>query len=89
MLKRTAFTLALAALTAPAFAQAPVETQGDMASEAETASVKETLARIDCTAETVEKESAELFEVDDATCDIGQYDIKLDAAFRIVSMTRD
>lgn len=90
MLRQSAIVLGLMALAAPAMAQpAPVETQETMASEAETASVNETLARIGCEAEAVEKESENLFEVDDATCEIGQYDIKFDAEFVIISMTRD
>ena len=90
MLKRTALTIGLVALATPAMAQqTPPDTQETMASEAETAGVNATLAKIGCEAEAVEKESPELFEVDDATCEIGQYDIKADADFSIVSMTRD
>lgn len=37
----------------------------------------------------VEKESDTLFELDDATCAIGQYDIKLNENYDIISMTRD
>jgi hypothetical protein len=87
---RTVLAFSLTALGLPAAAQQPVpETQETMASEAETASVNETLAKIGCEAQSVEKESADLFEVDDATCEIGQYDIKLDGEFVIISMTRD
>jgi hypothetical protein len=90
MLRQCAIAAGLIALAAPAMAQpAPAETQETMASEAELASVNETLAKIGCEAETAEKETADLFEVDDATCEIGQYDIKLDGEFVIVSMTRD
>ena len=90
MFGQSALVVALIALTVPAMAQpAPAETQESMASEAETAGVNETLAKIGCEAEAVEKETPDLFEVDDATCEIGQYDIKLDAEFVIISMTRD
>lgn len=39
--------------------------------------------------EEAEKESAKLYELDDAECEIGQYDIKLNENFEIISMTRD
>ena len=87
MMKPVAATLALTLMASPTLAQD--DTIETLASEAEVASVAETLAKIGCEASEVEKESATLFEVDDATCGIGQYDIKLDAAFNIISMTRD
>lgn len=59
------------------------------ASADETAKVAEAIAKIGCKAEDVEKESARLFEVDDAQCEIGQYDIKLDNDYSIISLTRD
>lgn len=60
-----------------------------MASPEEVAKVAETLAKIGCEAAEVEKESDRLFELDDATCGIGQYDIKLNETYDIISMTRD
>ena len=51
--------------------------------------VNVTLEEIGCKAVEVEKEADNLFEVDDAECTIGQYDIKLDGEFNIVSMTKD
>lgn len=60
-----------------------------LASAGETAKVAEAIAKIGCKAEEVEKESAKLFEVDDAQCEIGQYDIKLDDTYSIISITRD
>ena len=30
-----------------------------------------------------------MFEIDDAACEIGQYDIKLDGDYNITSMTKD
>ncbi|MGD9738660.1 MAG: hypothetical protein AB7O56_07685 [Bauldia sp.] len=67
-------------------AATPVE-----ATEAEVAGVTEALAAIGCEVgeSPVERETADMFEIDDAQCEIGQYDIKLDAAFAIISMTRD
>ncbi|MAU95330.1 MAG: hypothetical protein CMP81_05505 [Fulvimarina sp.] len=90
--KRLALTLALA--LAPVFATGPViaqqaETVKDMASADEVAKVAETLAKIGCTAPAVEKESDELFEIDDATCEIGQYDIKLNGDYKIIVMSID
>ena len=60
-----------------------------MASADEVGKVNETLAKINCKAAEVEKETAELFEVDDAECTIGQYDIKLDGSFNVISLTKD
>lgn len=37
----------------------------------------------------VEKESPDLFEIDDAVCDAGQFDIKLDGDFAVINLTRD
>lgn len=76
----------IACAVSPAFAQ-----DDDRASEQELASVTEALAKVGCKpgAEGVEKERADLFEVDDAQCGIGQYDIKLDEGFAITSMTLD
>jgi hypothetical protein len=36
-----------------------------------------------------ETEATSFFEVDDAKCTDGQYDIKLDKEFRVISITRD
>ncbi|MBO0903479.1 hypothetical protein [Jiella sonneratiae] len=65
------------------------ETVEQMASPEEVAKVGETLALIGCTAPAVEKESERLFEVDDATCAIGQYDIKLNGDYKIIVMSID
>ena len=64
----------------------------EMASAEEVASIsiKEAIAMFNCEVpEEVEKESAELFELDDAVCQGGQYDIKLDENFTVISMTYD
>lgn len=68
----------------------PAATPTD-ATEAEITGVTEALAAIGCEVgeSPVERETATLFEIDDAQCAIGQYDIKLDGAFAIISMTRD
>lgn len=78
---------ALAFAVMPALAD-----EEDMASAEETARVTEVLAKLGCKPDPesgVEKERDDLFEVDDAQCEIGQYDIKLNADFVITSMTLD
>ncbi len=65
------------------------ETIENMASAEEIAKVNETIGKIGCKAVEVEKESENLYELDDTICEIGQYDIKLDGNFAIISMTRD
>lgn len=72
--------------TLPAFAQ---EEKEDMASAEEMTKVNVTLEKVGCKAIEVEKEADTLFEVDDAECTIGQYDIKLDGEFNIISLTKD
>ena len=65
------------------------ETIEEMASPEEVSKVAETLSKIGCTAPAVEKESDSLYEIDDATCEIGQYDIKLNGDFKIIVMSID
>ena len=85
---RTLTALAICLLAFPAFAQEGA-TAEEMASEEETARVNESLARIGCRAANVEKETAMMFEVDDAECEIGQYAIELDGDYAIASMIKD
>lgn len=72
-----------------ALAQEKSETVEKLASKEETQKVMETLAQIGCQAQQVEKESDNLYEIDDAECKFGQYDIKLNSKFQITSMTLD
>jgi hypothetical protein len=53
--------------------------------------VKAALTDWGCEGGTIEKETEAtgVFEVDDAKCKGTQYDIKLDSAFKVISMTRD
>jgi hypothetical protein len=37
----------------------------------------------------MEQEASAIYEVDDAMCGDGQYDIKLDKNFKVISITRD
>ncbi len=77
------------AITGAAWADDDGETIGPAATAEEQAKVAEAIAKIGCKAQEVEKESDRLFEVDDAECEIGQYDIKLDGEYSILSITRD
>lgn len=87
MLKSILCAAALAFAVTPALADdAKVEATAD-----ETAKVTETIAKIGCKpgADGIEKERDDLFEIDDAQCEIGQYDIKLNAQYVITSITLD
>lgn len=88
MLKPFLCAAALAWAVTPALAA----DEQDMASADETAKVTEAIAKIGCKPDPesgVEKERDDLYEVDDAQCEIGQYDIKLNADFAITSLTLD
>ena len=60
-------------------------------SPAEAEKIKAALAALGCTGGKMEKETeaSGTFEVDDAKCKDGQYDIKLDKDFKLIAMTRD
>ncbi|NDW05076.1 hypothetical protein [Jiella pacifica] len=85
---RIGFACAFLFATGAALAQES-ETIEEMASPEEVSKVAETLSKIGCTAPAVEKESDDLFEIDDATCEIGQYDIKLNGDYKIIVMSID
>ncbi|WP_207102646.1 hypothetical protein [Paracoccus shandongensis] len=78
MLKSILGAALVAMAVTPALAQ-----DDEKASDQDLASVTEAIARIGCQPgpEGVEKERADLYEVDDAQCEIGQYDIKLSGDF--------
>ena len=63
----------------------------ELATAEEVAAVEDAIALFDCRVGevAVEKESDDLFEIDDAICEGGQYDIKLDGAFNVLNLTRD
>jgi hypothetical protein len=67
-----------------ALADAPV-------SEADAQKIRPALQALGCSGGKMEQETegTSVYEVDDAKCRDGQYDIKLDKDFKIVSMTRD
>lgn len=78
-----AFAAALASRTF-ALADTPV-------TSAEAEKIKAALEGLGCTDGKMEKETegSGCFEVDDAKCKDGQYDIKLDKDFKIIAMTHD
>ena len=60
-------------------------------SDEEAAKVKATLTEWGCEGGTIEKETeaSGTFEVDDAKCKGAQYDIKIDGAYKLISLSRD
>ena len=58
---------------------------------AEAEKIKAALEAFGCTGGKMEKETegSRYFEVEDAKCKDGQYDIKLDKDFKMISITRD
>lgn len=67
------------------------EAMEELATDEDVAEVATAIAAFDCRVGEVpvEKESDDLFEIDDALCEGGQYDIKLDGAFNVLNLTRD
>ncbi|MEE2951158.1 MAG: hypothetical protein VYD57_07850 [Pseudomonadota bacterium] len=88
-MKSFLFALSLVAMPATVFAQDADDTVEKLASPEEVQKVADALSKIGCEASQVEKESDDLFEVDDATCEIGQYDIKLNGDYKIWVMSLD
>jgi hypothetical protein len=60
-------------------------------SPTEAEKIKTSLEAFGCTADEMEKSESSVFafEVDDAKCKDGEYDIKLDKDFKIITMLRD
>jgi hypothetical protein len=60
-------------------------------SDDEASKIKATLTEWGCEGGTLEKETeaTSVFEVDDAKCKGAQYDLKLDSAYKVISVTRD
>jgi hypothetical protein len=85
MIKKLSLTLAfIAGSTCGLLADTPV-------TPAEAEKIKAALEPLGCTGGKMEKESegSGYFEVDDAKCRDGQYDIKLDKDFKVIVMSRD
>jgi hypothetical protein len=83
-MKITLITLFATLLGSSALADAPV-------SPVEAEKIKAALEAVGCTGGKMERETegSGVFEVDDAKCRDGQYDLKLDKDFKIIVMTRD
>jgi hypothetical protein len=79
------------ALVATSFGATAVALADTPVSPAEAEKIKAALEAVGCTGGKMEKETegSGVFEVDDAKCRDGQYDIKLDKDFKITVMTRD
>lgn len=75
---------ALAFLAVPAFAD-------EKPSDAEAKSLEAAASALGCSGGQLEKESeaSGVFEVNDAKCKDGQFDIKFDKDFKLLSMTKD
>lgn len=60
-------------------------------SDADGKKVQDALAAWGCSGGEMEKESegSGVYEVDDANCKTGQYDVKLDSKFVVTSISRD
>ncbi|HEY7548607.1 MAG TPA: hypothetical protein VH913_03710 [Hyphomicrobiaceae bacterium] len=64
---------------------------GKPVSSAEAEKIQAALKTWDCSGGKMEQETdgTGIYEVDDAACAGGQYDIKLDKDFKVISVTRD
>jgi hypothetical protein len=84
MKKLMTAAFAAALLGAPAFAD-------EKPSDADAAKIKAAASEWGCEGGTYEKESeaSGTFEVDDAKCHGGQYDLKLDGSFKMINIDRD
>jgi hypothetical protein len=84
-MKHALMTIAALSLSMPAvLADAPV-------SEADAQKIRATMQSWGCSGGKMEQETegTGVYEVDDAKCHDGQYDIKLDKQFKVISITRD
>jgi hypothetical protein len=83
-MKRTLVAFVAMAMSAAASADTPV-------SEAEAQKIRAALESWGCSGGKMEKETeaTSVYEVDDAKCRDGQYDIKLDKDFKVIVISRD
>jgi hypothetical protein len=83
-MKRTLVAFVAMAMSTAASADTPV-------SEAEAQKIRAALESWGCSGGKMEKETeaTSLYEVDDAKCRDGQYDIKLDKDFKVIVISRD
>ena len=83
-MKRTLVAFVVISISAAVLADTPV-------SEADAQKIRAALEAWGCSGGKMEQETegTGVYEVDDAKCKDGQYDIKLDKDFKIISITRD
>jgi hypothetical protein len=83
-MRRTLVAFVAMAMSTAASADTPV-------SEAEAQKIRAALESWGCSGGKMEKETeaTSLYEVDDAKCRDGQYDIKLDKDFKVIVISRD
>lgn len=83
-MKRTLVAFVAMAMSTAASADTPV-------SEAEAQKIRAALESWGCSGGKMEKETeaTSVYEVDDAKCRDGQYDIKLDKDFKVIVISRD
>jgi len=63
--------------------------KGAKPSDGEITRIGSAISQVGCEGGEYIKEPSGLFEIDDAKCRVGQYDIKLDKDFTITLMSRD
>lgn len=89
MLKTTTFAAALALAGVLSFSNVALADEDIPPSDEAVKKIEETLAKIGCKGGDYDAEKSGIYEIDDAECDIGPYDIKLDENFNIMVMSRD
>ncbi|ODA68068.1 hypothetical protein A7A08_01238 [Methyloligella halotolerans] len=89
MFKITTFSAILAIAGTLSFSHAALADEDIPPSDEAVKKIEETLAKIGCKGGDYDAEKSGIYEIDDAECDIGPYDIKLDEDFNILVMSRD
>jgi hypothetical protein len=86
MLRALGLALALALASGPAYAK---DDDDDKVPAAELEKVQATLTALGCTGyEEIEKEEQGIYEIDDAKCNMGTVDIKLDKDYTVILVSR-
>lgn len=89
-MKTTIFAATFALAGALAFFSSAAMADEDIApSDADAKKIAETLAKVGCKGGDYDHEKSGIYEIDDAECEYGPYDIKLDEDFNILVMSRD
>ena len=83
-MKRTLVAFVVMSMSTAVLADTPV-------SETDAQKIRAALEAWGCSGGKMEQETegTSIYEVDDAKCKDGQYDIKLDKDFKVISITRD